>query len=218
MESGKVKSLNNQVLCMISKYHLTCLSQGSSYISPVLPEAVQDLLPPMEEYLAEDGFRGTRDLRVEGRAKTFRVAVWLHRLDMAVTGDETASSSLDIARHGRRPLLEFLLAPQASSLTFEEVVQWVLAENRHRTESSLDDVQKFQDQLQRELKDLSQAYKAEPGSKSVRTLKVSRLPSRTTSPVLEGPGSNQKEPQPVMTIHLTQEPRVLKRRRWLLHQ
>ena len=134
MESGKVKSLNNQVLCMISEYHLTCLSQDSLYISPVLPEAVQDLLPPMEEYLADDGFHGTKDLSVEERAKTLRVAVWLHHLDMAATGDETASSSLDIARNGRGPLLEFLLAPQVSSLMFEEVVQWVLAENRHRTE------------------------------------------------------------------------------------
>ena len=75
MESGKVKSLNNQVLCMISEYHLTCLSQGSLYISPVLPEAVQDLLPPMEEYLADNGFRGTRDLRVKERVKTLQVAV-----------------------------------------------------------------------------------------------------------------------------------------------
>ena len=39
MESGKAKNLNNQVLCMISEYHLTCLSQGSSCISPVLLEA-----------------------------------------------------------------------------------------------------------------------------------------------------------------------------------
>ena len=52
MESGEAKSLNNQVLCMISEYHLTCLSQGSSCISPVLPEAAKDLLPPIEEYLA----------------------------------------------------------------------------------------------------------------------------------------------------------------------
>ena len=64
------------------------------------------------------------------------------------------------------PLLEFLLAPQASSLTFEEVVQQVLVENRHRTESSLDDVQKFWDRLQRELEDFFQAHKVEPGKSS----------------------------------------------------
>ena len=123
MESGKAKSLNNQVLCMISEYHLMCLSQGSSCISPVLPEAAQELLPPMEEYLAGDSSCGTRDLRVEEKTKTLRVAVWLHRLDMVAAGDGTVSLSLDATQHGRGPLLEFLLAPQMSSLMFEEVGQ-----------------------------------------------------------------------------------------------
>ena len=132
MESGKAKSLNNHVLCMISEYHLTCLSQGSSCISPVLLGAAKDLLPPIEEYLADDSFHGTRDLRVEEKAKTPWVAVWLHHLDMAAAEDGTASLSLDVTQHGRGPLLEFLLALKISSLTFEEVIQWVLAENRYR--------------------------------------------------------------------------------------
>ena len=33
LEAGATKSLNNMVLCMISEYHLTCLSQGPSYVS-----------------------------------------------------------------------------------------------------------------------------------------------------------------------------------------
>ena len=171
MESGKAKSLNNQVLCMISEYHLTCLSQGSSCISPVLLEAAKDLLPPIEEYLADDSFHGTKDLRVEEKAKTLQVAVWLHHLDMAAAEDGTASLSLDVTWYGRGPLLEFLLAPQTSSLTFEEVVQRVLAENRYKAESSLDNVQRLQAQLQRELKDLSQAYKVEPDKSSRKKIK-----------------------------------------------
>ena len=135
MELGEAKSLNSQVLCMISEYHLTCLSQGSSCISPVLLEAAKDLLPPIEEYLADDSFQGTRDLRVLEKAKTLQVAVWLHHLDMEVAGDGMASLSLDVIWHGRGPLLEFLLAPQTSSLMFEEVAQRVLAENRYKTES-----------------------------------------------------------------------------------
>ena len=165
MESGEAKSLNNQVLCMISEYHLKCLSQGSSCISPVLPEAAKDLLPPIEEYLADDSFHGTRDLRVKEKAKT-QVAVWLHHLDMAAAEDGTASLSLDVAQHGRGPLLEFLLAPKTSSLTFEEVIQQVLAENRYKTESSLDNIQRLQARLQRELKDLSQAHRVEPDKSS----------------------------------------------------
>ena len=143
MELGAARSLNNQVLCIILEYHLTCLSQGPSYISPVLPEAAKDLLPPIEGYMADGGFQGTRDLRVLEKAKTLWVAVWLHRLDMATAGDGMASYSLDAAQHGRGPLLEFLLAPQASSLTFEEVIHWVLAENQYKIESSLDNIQKL---------------------------------------------------------------------------
>ena len=166
MESGVAKSLNNQVLCMISEYHLTCLSQGPSYVSPVLLEAAKDLLPPVEEYMADGGFQGTQDLRVLEKAKTLRVAVWLHCLDMAATGDGTASYSLDAARHGRGPLLEFLLALQASSLTFKEVIHRVLAENQYKIESSLDHVQELRARLQRELKDLTEAHKVEPTKSS----------------------------------------------------
>ena len=147
LESGTAKSLNNQVLCMISEYHLTCLSQGPSYVSPVLLKAANDLLPPIEEYMAGGGFQGTRDLRVLEKAKTLWVAVWLHCLDMATAGDGVASYSLEVTWHGRGPLLEFLLAPQASSLTFEEVVHWVLVENRYKIESSLDNIQELWAQL-----------------------------------------------------------------------
>ena len=155
------KSLNNQVLCMISEYHLTCLSQGPSFVSPVLPEAAKDLLPPVEEYMAADGFQGTWDLRVLEKAKTLRVAVWLHCLDMATAGDGTASYSLDVTWHSRGHLLEFLLALQASGLMFEEVIHRVLAENQYKIESSLDNVQELQAHLQRELEDLTEAHKVE---------------------------------------------------------
>ena len=36
LEAGTTKSLNNMVLCMILEYYLMCLSQGLSYVSPVL--------------------------------------------------------------------------------------------------------------------------------------------------------------------------------------
>ena len=97
LKSGTARSLNNQVLCMISEYHLTCLSQGPSYISLVLPEAAKNLLPSMEEYMAGGDFHGTWDMRVLERAKTLRVAVWLHHLDMATTGDGEASYFLEVA-------------------------------------------------------------------------------------------------------------------------
>ena len=95
MEPREARSLSNQVLCMIAEYHLTGLAQGSSSNSLVLPEVAKDLLPPVEDYLAGGEFQGTRDVRVVERAKTLRIAAWLHRLDMAADGDETASLSLE---------------------------------------------------------------------------------------------------------------------------
>ena len=156
---------------MIAEYHLTGLTQGSSSIHPVLPEAATDLLPPVQDYLPGGEFQGTQDVRVVERAKTLRIAAWLHRLDMAVDGDETASLSLEAARHERGPLLELLLAPMTSSLTFAEVVECVLAENQHREESSLDDLQGHRAQLQGELDSLTEDCKRESLKSSWRRIK-----------------------------------------------
>ena len=121
--------------------------------------------------MADSGFQGTWDLRVLEKAKTLWVAVWLHHLDMATAEDGTASYSLDATQHSRGPLLQFLLAPQASSLMFEEVVYWVLAENWYKTESSLDHVQELWPQLQRELEDLTEAHKVGPTKSSRKKIK-----------------------------------------------
>ena len=152
---GAMQGLGNQVLCMIAEYHLTSLSQGSSSISPVLPEVAQDLLPPVEDYLVGGKFQGSRDVRVMERAKTLQIGAWLHHLDMAADGDETASLSLEAVQHGRGPLLELLLDLMTSSLTLVEVVQCVLVE------SSLDNLQEHCTQLWGELDNLIEVQKRE---------------------------------------------------------
>ena len=65
-------------------------------------------------------FEGTRDVRVLDRAKTLRVAVWLHQLDMSVGGDEMASETLETSQHSLGPLVESFLAPTASDLSQQE--------------------------------------------------------------------------------------------------
>ena len=143
-----VQSLGNQVLCMIVEYHLPSHAQGSSSLSPVLLEAVTELLPPVDKYTGVVGFHGTRDMRVVERAKTLRIATWLHRLDMAVVeGDQIASQTLEAARHRKDPLVDLLLAPMTGNLTFAEVVDQVLDENWHREESSLADLQGHHTQI-----------------------------------------------------------------------
>ena len=122
-------------------------AQGSSSLSLVLPEAARDLLPPIESYIGGGAFHGTRDMRVIERAKTLRIATWLHCLDMAVEGDQIVSQTLE----------DLLLAPMTGSLTFAEVVDRVLDENQHREESSLAELQGHHTQIRGELDDLIEA-------------------------------------------------------------
>ena len=143
----ETRSLGNQVLCMIVEYHLTSNAQGLLSLSPVLLEVARDLLFPIEDYVVGGTFQGTRDVRVVERAKTLRIATWLHRLDMAAEGDEIASQTLEATQHRKCPLLDLLLAPMTGSLTFAEVVDHVLDENQHRAESSLADLQGHRAQI-----------------------------------------------------------------------
>ena len=64
------------------------------------------------------------------------MAVWLHRLDMAVTGDGMASETLEALQHCQGPLLESFLTLSMSNLTFWEVVDCVLQENQCASERS----------------------------------------------------------------------------------
>ena len=92
---GKVTCLGNQVVCMIAEYHLTTSAQGPSSLSLILPVEAAALLPPIKNHVPSFTLKGTRDVRVMDRARTLRVAVWLHQLDMAITGDRMASETLE---------------------------------------------------------------------------------------------------------------------------
>ena len=76
-------------------------------------------------------------MRVVDHAKTLRVAIWLHRLDMAEGGEALTSETLEALQHRLGPLLESFLTPRTSNLTFQEVVDCVLNENHHASQQSL---------------------------------------------------------------------------------
>ena len=99
----KARHLRNQVTCMIVEYHLTSSARGPSSLSPVIPQEAAALLPPLKNYVPGITFEGTRDVRVVDRAKTLWVAVWLHRLDMAVEGKGMASETLEASQHWQGP-------------------------------------------------------------------------------------------------------------------
>ena len=66
-----------------------------------------------------------------------QVAVWLHRLDMAIGGEARASESLEASQHHLGPLLDSFLTLRTSGLTYQEVVDHVLTENCRASEQSL---------------------------------------------------------------------------------
>ena len=116
-------------------------------------------------------FKGTQDVRVLDHARTLRVAVWLHCLDMAVGGDQSASETLDASRHCLGCLLESLLIPTTHDLTFREVVAHCLYENRCDAQHRLDALVRHHNRVREELDDLVEAHKGASGSSRKRMKK-----------------------------------------------
>ena len=158
--------LRNQVICMIAEYHLTGSARGLLNLSPLLMEVATTLLPPIKDYVPGVAFEGTRDVRVLDHARTLRVAAWLHRLDMSTGGDGMASETLEVSRHSQDPLLDLFLTPMMSNLTFQEVVDRVLYENRHGAQHSLDNLRACHACIHEELDDLTKAHGEESDKSS----------------------------------------------------
>ena len=156
---------------MIAKYHLTSSARVSTTLSPVLPEAAKLLLPAIKMYVSNVSFEGTRDVRVLDHAKTLQVAVWLHHLDMAVGGDQSASETLDTSRHCLGCLLESFLIPTIHDLMFREVVAHCLYENRCDIQHRLNDLVRCHNRVHEELNDLMEAHRGASGSSRKRIKK-----------------------------------------------
>ena len=125
---------------MIAEYHLTSSARVSATLSLVLPEAAKLSLSAIKTYVSNISFEGTQDVRVLDHAKALRVAVWLHRIDMAVGGDQLASETLDMSQHCLGCLLESFLIPATHDLMFREVVGRCLYKNRRNTQHRLNNL------------------------------------------------------------------------------
>ena len=130
-----------QILCMISKYHMACMTRGSLVTSPILPGVIEDWLPPLTDYASPEDGSGMTDIRVrDHQARTLWVVVWLHRLDMALSEKPTASGSLVRTRHSLGCLLAYFLGPRTAwDLQFEDVINQVLKENQRHNEKKCTD-------------------------------------------------------------------------------
>ena len=131
-----------QILCMISEYHMACMTRGAPVTSPILPREIEDWLPPLTDYASPEDRSGVTDVRVwDHQARTLPVAVWLHRLDMALSEEPTTLGSLVRTQHSLEHLLAYFLGPgTAWELQFEDVINQVLKENQRHNEKKCTDV------------------------------------------------------------------------------
>ena len=170
MEAEELLRLNNQVLIMITEYHLTSASQGSHRILPVLLEGAARLMPPLDEYLP-GLFDGCHDVRVMDRAQILCVAAWLHRLDLSATYGAEIAASPRVQDYDIGPLLEYFLVPKLSDITLEEVALRVAQENRRDMEVSLRDLHDERDTLQNGIELLTSALDREQPRERRKSIK-----------------------------------------------
>ena len=136
IEPRTLKTWACQVLCMISEYHMACVTRGSLVTSPILPRVIEDRLPPLTDYALPEDRLSVTYVRVRNhQARTLQVAMWLHRLDMTLSKEPTASGSLVQAQHSLGHLLAYFLAPRTTwGLWFEDMIDQVLRENSRHNE------------------------------------------------------------------------------------
>ena len=96
---------------MIAEYHMACVTRGSPVTSPILPGELKEHLLPLTNYAPPEDRAGVTDVRVRDNwARTLHVAIWCHRLDMAVS-DPESSGSLVRSRHQMGRLVAYFLGP-----------------------------------------------------------------------------------------------------------
>ena len=116
---------------------MACVTRGSTVTSPILPRELAERLPPLADNAPPQDQSGTTNVRIrDHRARTLRVAVLCHRLDMALSEEPASSGSLVGSRHHCGNLLAYFLGPgTAWELRFEDVVTQVLKENQRHIET-----------------------------------------------------------------------------------
>ena len=170
-----------QMLCMIAEYHMACMTRGSAVTSPILPRELAEHLPPLADYAPPKDQSGATDVRVRDHwARTLRVAILCHQLDMALSDEPGSSRSLVRSRHCCGDLLAYFLGPgTAWELRFKE--------NRRHVEMkcakaamSLGSCNKSRTDLRAEFDAMSEAMQMVTNSASGRELEH-RLKSLQTS-------------------------------------
>ena len=133
---GQHRTLASHILAMIPDYHAACVFSGPQVTSPITSPQIEERLPSLGDYTMAvhqpSHFEGSTDVRVRDHyAKTLRVAVWLHRLDMALEPHGKNSWTLQGSRHSMGALLHYLISPGTGSIKYSQVLARILEENKN---------------------------------------------------------------------------------------
>ena len=168
--------VSNQLYISCVEYHLTMASRAGLMVSPQVPLEVSDTLRPLQEYLPEGVDARNGDYRIVERARTLRLLCWVLRADtQANLGPDIPFDPLSTLQEDfpLGPVLRFLLAPQVTSISYEEVVTNVLHENladqKARAEDLEDQLEELMDKKDGSLmrvKKLEEAVTTARGSSS----------------------------------------------------
>ena len=92
---------------------MACVTQGSAVTSPLLPRELAEHLPPLADYAPPEDQTGATDVRIRDHwARTLRVAILCHRLDMTLRQEPGSSRTLVRSRHCCGDLLGLLPQPR----------------------------------------------------------------------------------------------------------
>ena len=189
-----LETLAFQILCMISEYHMACMTRDSLVTSPILPRVIKDRLPPLTDYASPEDRSGVTDVRVQDHlTRTLWVAVWLHRLDRALSEESTASGSLVRAQHSLGCLLAYFVGPRTAwGLQFKDIINQILRENQRHNEkkctdatSSLQKCCNRQTKLRNELDAVSKAMEVITDAPSQREMEHRLNTLQTSLSVVE---------------------------------
>ena len=111
------------------EYQLACITRGTKYCAPLLPEEIEAKLPPLADYLASDRCAVVDVRPKDNRSRALRVTIWLHSLDQNLVGGEDAAASLHLGDHRKGSLLNHFLSPGTSYLRTEDVFAHAVEDN-----------------------------------------------------------------------------------------
>ena len=170
----------NQLYIGCMEYHMTMGTQAGMVVSPQVPLEVSETFRRLEEYLPEGIDVRTGNFHEVERARTLRLFCWILRVDtQADKAPEEPFNPLSTKKEDfpLGSVLRLLLAPQATTISYDEVVINVLHENVADLKARAEDLENKLEGLRDEkdanlmkLKKLEEARDAARGSSSLQAL------------------------------------------------